>query len=85
MSSRYDAVVIGAGGDDGGPAAGGLVSLSTAPPATLETLPGIGPSLAAAIVDHRDRDGPFGTVDDLLAVPGIGPAKLDALRELVVP
>ena len=51
----------------------------------LEGLPGIGPSLAAAIVDHREREGGFDTVDGLLAVSGIGPAKLDALRDLVIP
>ena len=61
------------------------MALSTAPPEALETLPGIGPSLASAIVEHRSREGPFQTVDDLLAVPGIGPAKLDALRDLVAP
>ena len=79
------AVIVGAGdaGDD--PAAAGIVSLSTATPEMLEGLPGIGPSLAAAIVEHRSREGPFSTVDDLLAVPGIGPAKLDALRGLVAP
>ncbi len=79
------AVIVGAGGDGGGGGAGGPVSLSTAPPSVLETLPGIGPSLAAAIAEHRDREGPFATIDDLLAVPGIGPAKLDALRGLVAP
>lgn len=73
------------GGSDEAAGSGGLVSLSTASPAQLETLPGIGPSLAAAIVDHRDRDGPFATVDDLLEVAGIGPAKLDAIRDLVRP
>ncbi len=49
----------------------------------LATLPGIGPSLAAAIVAYRDEHGPFATLDDLDAVPGIGPAKLDAIRDLV--
>ena len=63
----------------------GPVSLSTANAAQLESLPGIGPALAAAILDHRDREGAFERVDDLLQVPGIGPAKLDALRDLVQP
>ena len=78
------AVIVGAAGDDDA-ASGGVVALSTAPAEALETLPGIGPSLASAIVEHRSREGPFQTVDDLLAVPGIGPAKLDALRDLVAP
>lgn len=59
------------------------VDLNTATVEALDALPGVGPSTAAAIVAHRERDGPFLTVDDLLDVRGIGPAKLDAIRELV--
>lgn len=78
---------VGVGGttDAAGQSVGRVVSLSEASPAELESLPGIGPSLAAAIVEHREREGAFGRVDDLLAVSGIGPAKLDAIRDLVVP
>jgi competence protein ComEA len=61
----------------------GPVDLNTATPAELETLPGIGPATAAAIVDDRDRHGPFSSVGDLERVPGIGPAKLAAVAELV--
>jgi competence protein ComEA len=43
----------------------------------------VGPSTAAAIIDHRERNGPFTSVEQLLDVRGIGPAKLDQLRELV--
>lgn len=49
----------------------------------LDELPGVGPATAAAIVAEREQHGPFVSVDDLLRVPGIGPAKLDRLRELV--
>ena len=49
----------------------------------LETLPGIGPSLAQKIVEYREEHGLFNTVDELLAVSGIGPAKLDQLRDLI--
>ena len=66
-----------------GPA--GSVALSTASASELESLPGIGLALAAAIVEHREREGPFERVDDLLDVAGIGPAKLDAIRDLVAP
>ena len=41
--------------------------------------------IEAAIVEYRSREGPFQSVDDLLGVPGIGPAKLDALRGSVAP
>jgi competence protein ComEA len=59
------------------------VDANTATAAELETLPGIGPATAAAIVEHREQNGPFASVDDLDEVPGIGTAKLDAIRDLV--
>jgi len=70
----------GAGsGASGGPA--GPIDVNRASVAALEGLPGIGPSLAAAIVDWRETHGPFVVVDDLLDVPGIGPAKLATLAD----
>ena len=68
----------------GGSATGGLVSLNSASTEELETLPGIGPSLAQEIVSYREAQGPFGSIDQLADVPGIGPAKLELLRPLVV-
>lgn len=62
---------------------GDLVHLNTATVAELETLPGVGPVLAGRIVDHRERDGPFTVVEDLLDVSGIGEARLESLRDLV--
>ena len=55
----------------------------TATEEQLDDLPGVGPATAAAIVAHRDTNGPFSTVDQLADVRGIGPAKLAAIRELV--
>jgi competence protein ComEA len=72
------------GGDDLGstdPAA--PVDLNRATTDELETLPGVGPATATAIVEDRARNGPFAVVEDLDRVPGIGPAKLEALRDLV--
>jgi competence protein ComEA len=60
------------------------VNLNTADLAALDALPGIGPSTAAAIVKRRTEVGRFVSIDDLLDVPGIGPAKVDAWRDLVV-
>lgn len=72
----------GAGGGGGsGPTA--KVDLNSATAEQLDALPGVGPATAAAIVDHRTRHGPFASVDALLDVPGIGDAKLAALRDLV--
>jgi competence protein ComEA len=61
------------------------VSLASATLEQLDALPGIGPVTAQKILDHRDRHGPFRSVDDLDAVAGIGPARVEQLRELVTP
>lgn len=61
----------------------GPIDLNAATADELEALPGIGPSIAAAIVEHRERHGPFAAVDELLEVPGIGPARLEEIRPFV--
>jgi len=61
----------------------GLVDLNTATVEQLDTLPGIGPVTAAAIVAWRDANGRFSSVDQLGDVDGIGPARLEKLRDLV--
>lgn len=60
----------------------GPLNVNSASAAALETLPGIGPAIAQAIVAARS-DHRFETVDDLLRVRGIGPSKLEELRPLV--
>lgn len=59
------------------------VNINTAGAWLLDALPGIGPTLAERIVDYRDRNGPFGTVDELMMVEGIGEATYDGLKDLV--
>jgi competence protein ComEA len=66
-------------GSDGG----SRVNVNSAGAAELESLPGIGPATAGAIIEHRERNGPFGSVDGLLEVRGIGEAKLEALLDHV--
>ena len=73
----------GAPGAGGGASADGIVNLNTADQAALETLPRIGPALAQRIIDWRDENGRFRSVDDLLAVPGIGEKLLAGVREKV--
>ena len=73
----------GTGGSGGTAGAGPKVELNSATAEQLDSLPGIGPATAAAIIGHRERHGPFRSVDDLIEVRGIGEAKLEALRDLV--
>lgn len=56
------------------------LDLNTASVSDLETVPGIGKSLADRIVAFRDKNGPFERVDDLIKVQGIGEKSLDKLR-----
>jgi competence protein ComEA len=71
----------GVPGSTGG--TGAMVNINTADEATLETLNGVGPVLAAAIVQYRTEHGPFASVDQLDEVSGIGPATLADLRSQV--
>jgi competence protein ComEA len=65
------------------PAPTGPVNLNTASAADLETLPGIGPSLAQRNVDYRAEHGPFATIEAIMDVPGIGEGKFEAIKDLV--
>ncbi len=76
----------GTAGETGGPTTpvgDGLIDLNNADQAALETLPRIGPALAQRIIEWRETNGRFQSVDDLLAVPGIGEKLLAGLAELV--
>lgn len=67
----------------GGATGDGRVNLNTADAAELDTLPRIGPAMAERIIEWRDGNGRFTSVEDLLAVPGIGDKMLESLRDLV--
>lgn len=69
-------------GGSGSPA-GAKVNLNTATAEQLDTLPGVGPVTAQAILDWREENGRFGSVEDLLDVKGIGDATLGELRDHV--
>lgn len=60
-----------------------ILDLNSADEGSLVRLPGVGPVLARRIVEFRQAHGPFQRVDDLLEVPGIGPAVLEKVRSRV--
>ena len=59
------------------------ININSATAEELVDLPEIGETLAQRIVDYREANGPFSSVDDLIEVRGIGSATLDAIRDLV--
>ena len=63
--------------------AANTVDINTADAKTLETLDGVGPSKAQAIIEYRQANGPFKSPDDLGKVKGIGDKTLEANRERI--
>ncbi len=59
------------------------INLNTANSAQLQTLSGIGPSLAERILEFRAKNGPFKKIEDLMNVRGIGQKKFDSLRDKI--
>lgn len=60
------------------------VNINSADESALQTLEGVGPAKAAAIVQYRDAHGPFSSPDDLTAVDGIGKKTVEANRDSIV-
>ncbi len=70
------------GGGFSGPVAG-KVNINRADRAQLETLPGIGPTLAQRIISYREEQGPFHRIEDLKKVSGIGDKTFEGLKDLI--
>ena len=64
-------------------AAAGVVNINTAEPEQLQLLPRVGPALADRIIEFREAHGPFGSIDELVAVKGIGETSLAKLEPYV--
>jgi competence protein ComEA len=75
--------VISGGGSDGGGTAGTQVNINTATAAELETLPRVGPTTAQRILEYREANGPFATIEDIQNVPGIGPATFEGFQDMI--
>ena len=60
-----------------------LININSASAAELDTLPGIGPALADAIIEYRSDNGPFGSIDELARVPGISARMVDNMRDQI--
>ncbi|MBQ2785899.1 MAG: helix-hairpin-helix domain-containing protein [Oscillospiraceae bacterium] len=59
------------------------IDINTATFSQLQTLPGIGPTLAQRIIDYRQQNGPFSSIGDLINVSGIGEGKLEAIIDYI--
>ncbi len=66
-----------------GSQAGGKININAATAVELEALPGIGPVLSQRIVDYREANGPFATIEDIKNVRGIGEVTFEGIKELI--
>lgn len=92
VSDRGDGAGSGSGGTGGGNKTGAgdsfsagysVVNINTATQTELETLPGIGPSLALKIINYRKENGKFSSIDEIKNVSGIGDAKFENMKSLI--
>lgn len=81
--SAATTAAMAAAATDPDPAAAALIDLNTASGPQLETLPGIGPARAKAILAHRQQHGPFAAAEELTAVSGIGSGIYQNLQPLI--
>ena len=82
-AAAVDGAESGAATTPGAGSSSGLVNINKASVAELQTLSGIGPSMAQSIIDERTKNGPFASVDDLMRVSGIGEKKLAKIKDCI--
>ena len=68
---------------NGGNSKSGLININTANETELDSLPGIGPSIAAKIINYREENGAFASIEDIKNVNGIGDSKFEELKDLI--
>ena len=76
------AAVTGAGAADGSQSAG-VVNINTATAEQLQMLPRVGPALAGRIVEFREANGAFRSIDEIIAVKGIGESSFEKLQPYI--
>jgi competence protein ComEA len=64
-------------------APGGKININTAGVEELDTLPGIGPTFAQRIIEYRENNGPFESIEDIVLVSGIGDATFAKIKDLI--
>lgn len=69
--------------DKVGPTTGGLIRINTATLEELDSLPGIGPAIAQRIIDYRENNGGFKTIEEISEVSGIGEATFAKIKDLI--
>jgi competence protein ComEA len=72
------------GAVEGSQPAAGVVNINTASPEQLQLLPRVGPALAGRIIEFRETNGPFRSVDEIVAVKGIGESSFEKLEPFIV-
>lgn len=73
----------GSYGSSTGATSYGVVNINTATQTELETLPGIGPSLALSIINYRKENGKFSSIEEIKNVSGIGDAKFEKMKSFI--
>ena len=61
----------------------GKINLNTATTEELDTLPGIGPALAQRIIEYREANGPFESIEGIINVSGIGEVTFEKLKDRI--
>jgi competence protein ComEA len=60
-----------------------LININTASSFELESLPAIGPATAQKIIEYREKNGPFVSIEDIINVSGIGPGNYERIKDLI--